>query len=108
MTDSENEIKYDAQNKPAVSNLLTIYGLFSGKSLAVLEKEYVNKNYSIFKNDLAEVITNILSPIQNKYKELSANPDYVKKVLRQGAEKAKIIASQTIKEVRAKIGFLEL
>mgnify|MGYP001594479043 FL=1 len=108
VTDSENEIKYDAQNKPAVSNLLTIYGLFSGKSLAVLEKEYVNKNYSIFKNDLAEVITNILSPIQNKYKELSANPDYVKKVLRQGAEKAKIIASQTIKEVRAKIGFLEL
>ena len=78
VTDSENEIKYDAQNKPAVSNLLTIYGLFSGKSLAVLEKEYVNKNYSIFKNDLAEVITNILSPIQNKYKELSANPDYVK------------------------------
>ena len=108
VTDSENEIKYDAQNKPAVSNLLTIYGLFSGKSLAVLEKEYVNKNYSIFKNDLAEVITNILSPIQNKYKELSANPDYVKKFSPKGAEKAKIIASQTIKEVRAKIGFLEL
>ena len=91
VTDSENEIKYDAQNKPAVSNLLTIYGLFSGKSLAVLEKEYVNKNYSIFKNDLAEVITNILSPIQNKYKELSANPDYVKKFCAKGAEKAKII-----------------
>ena len=54
------------------------------------------------------MIIESLSPIQKKYQELSANPDYVKKVLREGAEKAKTIASQTIKEVRAKIGFLEL
>ena len=80
----------------------------AGKSIAELEKEYGGKNYSVFKNDLAEIIIKSLSPIQKKYKELSANPDYLKKVLRDGAEKAKTIASQTMREVRSKIGFLEI
>src|SRR3989344_2319398 len=115
VTDSGSEIKYDARNKPAISNLLTIYSLFSGlpagrqgKKIRELEKEYAGKNYSVFKYDLAEIIIEGLSPIQKKYKELSANPDYVKGVLRQGAEKAKKIASQTMAEVRSKIGFLDL
>jgi len=108
VTDSASEIKYDAQNKPAISNLLTIYSLFSRKTIAELEKEYGGKNYSVFKNDLAEIIIEGLSPIQKKYKELSANPDYIKKVLRDGAEKAKAIAAQTMAEVRSKIGFLEI
>jgi len=115
VTDSASEIKYDAQNKPAVSNLLTIYSLFSGlpadrqgKKISEIEKEYMGKNYSVFKYDLAEAIIEGLSPIQKKYKELSANPDYLKKVLRDGAEKAKTIASQTMAEVRSKIGFLEI
>ena len=108
VTDSGSEIKYDMENKPAISNLLLIYSLFSGKKMSELEKEYEGKNYSVFKQNLAEVIIENLSPIRKKYQELSANPDYVKKVLRAGADKAKTIASQTIKEVRAKIGFLEI
>ena len=108
VTDSASEIKYDMENKPAISNLLTIYSLFSRKTITELEKEYDGKNYSVFKNDLAEIIIEGLSPIQKKYKELSANPDYIKKVLRNGAEKAKTIASQTMSEVRSKIGFLEI
>ena len=108
VTDSGSEIKYDARNKPAVSNLLTIYSLFSGKTIAELEKNYAGKNYTVFKKDLAEIIIEGLSPIQKKYEELSANPDYLKKVLRDGAEKAKTIASQTMAEVRSKIGFLEI
>jgi len=108
VTDSGSEIKYDMENKPAVSNLLAIYSLFSGKAIAELEKEYGGKNYAVFKKDLAEIIIESLSPIQKKYKELSANPDYIKKVLRNGAQKAKAIASQTMAEVRSKIGFLEI
>src|SRR3989339_238366 len=108
VTDSASEIKYDMENKPAISNLLTIYSLFSCKAIAELEKEYDGKNYSVFKNDLAEIIIEGLSPIQKKYKELSANPDYIKKVLRNGAKKAETIASQTMAEVRSKIGFLEI
>lgn len=108
MTDSGNEIKYDEQNKPAVSNLLTIYSLFSGKKISELEKDYAGKNYSVFKKDLAEIIVEGLSPVQKKYKEIEADEVYIKKVLRDGAEKAKNIASQTMKEVRQKIGFLEI
>lgn len=108
MTDSGNEIKYDEKNKPAVSNLLTIYSLFSGKKTSELEKEYAEKKYSVFKKDLAEIIVEGLSPIQKKYKEIEADQVYIKKVLREGAEKAKNIASQTMKEVRQKIGFLEI
>ena len=108
VTDSGSEIKYDAENKPAISNLLLIYSLFSKKSISELEKEYTGKNYSVFKHDLAEVVIESLSPIQKKYQELSANPDYVKSILRDGAEKARVLASQTMKEVWAKIGFLEI
>lgn len=108
VTDSGSEIKYDIENKPAISNLLLIYSLFSEKKISELEKEYAGKNYSILKKDLAEIIIEGLSPVQKKYQELSANPDYVKKVLRAGAEKAKTIASKTMSEVRSKIGFLEL
>jgi len=108
VTDSASEVKYDMENKPAISNLLTIYSLFSRKTITELEKEYDGKNYSVFKNDLAEIIIEGLSPIQKKYKELSANPDYIKKVLRDGAKKAETIASQTMAEVRSKIGFLEI
>lgn len=107
VTDSGSEIKYDAENKPALSNLLLIYSLFSSKKISDLEKKYAGKNYSVFKKDLAEVIIEGLSPIQKKYKELSANPDYLKNIMRDGAEKARKIATQTMKEVREKIGFLE-
>ncbi|MEK9161185.1 MAG: tryptophan--tRNA ligase [Patescibacteria group bacterium] len=108
VTDSGSEIKYDTENKPAVSNLLIIYSLFSKKPISEIEKNYAGKNYSVFKKDLAEVIIEGLSPFQKKYKELEANPDYIKKVLREGADKAKKIAVQTMSEVRSKIGFLEL
>ena len=66
VTDSASEIKYDMENKPAISNLLTIYSLFSRKTITELEKEYDGKNYSVFKNDLAEIIIEGLSPIQKK------------------------------------------
>ena len=107
VTDSGNETKYNMENKPAISNLLLIYSLFSGKKINEIEKYYTGKNYYVFKHDLAEVIIEGLSTIQKKYKEISANPDYIKKVLQEGVEKAKNIASQTMKEVRSKIGFLE-
>lgn len=100
ITDSCKEIKYDLKKKPAISNLLTIYNLFSGKPA----KE-VAGGYAEFKKELAEVIIEGLSPLQKKYKELEKNPDYVKEVLAQGNKKAKKIASQTMEAVKTKIGF---
>ncbi|MCK6462561.1 MAG: tryptophan--tRNA ligase [Candidatus Pacebacteria bacterium] len=108
VTDSGSEIKYDEENKPAISNLLTIYSLFSRKPIAELEEEYAGKNYSAFKKDLAEVVITGLSPLQEKYKKLANDPEQVKNILKTGARKAREIAGRTMKEVREKVGFLEV
>ncbi len=105
-TDSGKEVKYDAENKPAISNLLTIYGLFSGKSIEEIEKKHEGKGYAEFKKDLAEVIIEGLAPLRAKYKELEKNPDAVMSILKEGAEKARETATQTMSEVRQKIGFI--
>ncbi|RJQ31014.1 tryptophan--tRNA ligase [Candidatus Parcubacteria bacterium] len=107
VTDSETEIGFDEENKPAISNLLTIYSLFSGRSIAELEKEYEGKNYAVFKKDLAEVAVESLSPFHEKYKELEADPERVKSILRNGAQKAREIAAKTMAEVQEKVGFLD-
>jgi len=106
VTDSGKEIAYDAKNKEGIANLLTIYSLFSGKSVKDLEKEYAGKSYVEFKNDLAEVVINSLAPFQKKIKELKKDQDYVKKVLADGAEKAGNIARETMTEVKKKIGLI--
>lgn len=106
VTDSGNEIKFDEKNKPAISNLLNIYSLFSYKDIKDIEKEYKNKDYSAFKKDLAEVIIAGLKPIQEKYKELENNPSYVKNILEDGKRKAKAVASKKLNEVKQKIGLI--
>ncbi|PIR57933.1 MAG: tryptophan--tRNA ligase [Parcubacteria group bacterium CG10_big_fil_rev_8_21_14_0_10_38_31] len=106
VTDSGSEVKFDEKNKPAISNLLNIYSLFSGNSIKDLEKEYKGKEYSVFKKDLAEVIIKELSPIQKKYKELENNPSYVNKILKDGEKRAKEIASKKLNQVKHNIGFI--
>jgi len=106
ITDSGKEIKFDEKNKPAISNLLTIYHLFSNKSIADIEKKYRGKGYAQFKKDLAELIIKELKPFQEKRKKLEKNPRLVEKILAQGEKKAKKIAESTIKEVKKKIGLL--
>lgn len=105
VTDSGTEIKY-GKDKPAISNLLTIYNEFSGKDIAKIEKEYAGKGYADFKKDLAEIVVNSLKDFREKRKELSANKDYVTEVLRAGKEKAQKQAQKTLKEVKEKIGII--
>ncbi|MBI2676877.1 MAG: tryptophan--tRNA ligase [Candidatus Yanofskybacteria bacterium] len=104
VTDSGKEIKYDEDKKPAISNLLTIYQLLSGRTIEEIEKDYEGKTYADFKNDLAEVVVDFLKPFQKKYSELKNNMDYVDKVLTESEEKARVIASSTLKEIKEKIG----
>ncbi len=104
VTDSGKEIKFDEKNKPAISNLLTICSLLSKKSIKDLEKQYSTKGYAEFKKDLAEVVVGFIGPLQNKIKDLEKDPDYTKKVLREGAEKIAPIAEKTLKRVKEKVG----
>ncbi|MDO8495474.1 MAG: tryptophan--tRNA ligase [bacterium] len=104
VTDSGKEITFDPENKPALSNLLTIYHLLSEKEIKTIEKDYAGKSYSDFKADLAEVVVNFLKPFQDKHRELSNNLDQVEAILKKSEEKARNLAAQTLQEVRKNIG----
>lgn len=106
VTDSGKEIKYDVENKPAISNLLLIFAALSGKAIKEIEKEYQNKNYSDFKNDLAEIIIDYFKPFRKEKNKLAGDAGYLKEVLEAGIEKAQLIAQATIIEVKKKIGLI--
>ncbi len=106
VTDSGEEIKCNKNSKPAISNLLNIYQSFSNKSIKELEKQYKNKRYSEFKNDLAEVIIDGLKSFQEKKQKYISNPKSIRKALNQGQKRAQKIANQTIKEAKQKMGLL--
>ncbi|MFA5730304.1 MAG: tryptophan--tRNA ligase [Candidatus Paceibacterota bacterium] len=103
-TDSGKEIKYDIKNKKGVSNLMTIYSLFSGLSLKDIEKEFKEKGYGDFKKALADLLVEKLEPIRQKRKELENNPEDVYKALEKGAKKAREVAVKKMAEVRKKMG----
>jgi tryptophanyl-tRNA synthetase len=102
VTDSGKEIIYNEEKKPAISNLLTIYSLLSGKSIKQLEKEYQGKGYSDFKKDLAGIVKGFLSKFQGKFNSISDKE--VRTILDNGADKIRPIAEETMKKVREKIG----
>jgi tryptophanyl-tRNA synthetase len=103
-TDSSGEVR-TGPDKPEMTNLLTIYSLFSGRSIPELEAQYAGKGYGVFKSDLAETIVTAVQPIQTRLAELEANPDYALGVLRAGADKARERASAKMKLVRDRVGF---
>ena len=102
-TDSEGSVRFDPENKPGVSNLLTIYSVFSGISIADLEKQYEGQGYGALKKDLVEVVWENLDPIQQRYNEIRNSQELIN-ILRDGAERANAIAEQTMKRVKAQFG----
>ncbi|MEK7503075.1 MAG: tryptophan--tRNA ligase [Patescibacteria group bacterium] len=106
VTDSGKEIKFNPEEKPAVSNLLTIFSLMSGKEIKTLEKEYGGKNYAEFKKDLGNLLIEKLTPIQIAYKKIIKDEKKLLKILADGAKSARAIAQETMKEVKTKIGLL--
>jgi len=104
ITDSGKEVKYNQKNKPAISNLLIIYHLFSGKPMKELEKMYVGKNYADFKKNLAEIVIEHLKPLRKKRGELEKNSNYVRNILEQGRKRAQKIAARTMEEAKKAAG----
>ena len=108
VTDSGNEVKFDAENKPGVSNLLSIYSVFSDKTTAEAERDFEGKGYGDFKQAVGEVVADRLAPIQAEQARLLADKDYLNAVLKSGAEKAYSAARKTLSKVYKKIGFYQL
>ena len=106
VTDSENVVRYDIQNKPGISNLMSIYSGITGKTKEGIEKEFSGKGYGDFKTAVAESVIEELRPLQEKYKELKANPEYLEKIYKEGAERASAIAKKTLENVYKKIGMV--
>ncbi len=106
VTDSENKVRFDPENKPGVSNLMQIYSALTEKSFTEIEKEFENEGYGIFKQAVAEKIVERLKPIQEKYNELLNNREYLEKIYTEGKMKAEKLASETLREVKDKIGIL--
>lgn len=104
VTDSGKDVRFNPEEKPAISNLITIYHLLANKDIKNIEADYVGKSYMDFKNDLAEVVVDFLKPFQEKHNELKKNPGYVEKILKDSEEKARELASATLSEVKKKIG----
>ena len=105
VTDSDTEVRF-SEDKPAISNLLTIYSLCSGVSVADAEKQFEGAGYGVFKDAVADAVIATLEPIQQRHKQLMADKDYLNEVLKQGAERANRIASKMVAKVYRKIGFL--
>jgi tryptophanyl-tRNA synthetase len=103
-TDSGKQIKYSLKGKPGISNLLTIYSLFSEKSIKELEKQFKGKGYSAFKKSLANLLIEKLEPFRRKREEYLARKVYVQETLKLGAKRAANIASTTMAEVNKKVG----
>ncbi len=99
VTDSEGIVKFDKENKPGVSNLLTIYSILGNTTIEELEAKYEGKGYGEFKGDLAEVVVNALKPIQDRYHELIES-DELDRILDEGAERANRTANKMLKKWR--------
>lgn len=107
VTDSDKEVRYDVEQKPAVSNLMTIYGLFTNQKLDAVANHFEGKGYGQFKKELAETVVEGLTPVQTRYQELISSSE-VDEVLRKGAEKASEMSASTLHAVKEKLGFVTM
>jgi tryptophanyl-tRNA synthetase len=106
VTDTGREIVFDPENKPGVSNLLTIYSALTGRSIDDLVLAYAGQGYGDLKKDLAEVVVEVIRPIQERTRVYLEDPAQLDKLLAIGVEKARAVSSATLRRVYDRIGFL--
>ncbi|SFD38656.1 tryptophanyl-tRNA synthetase [Lentibacillus persicus] len=103
VTDSEGIVKFDKENKPGVSNLLTIYASCSGETIETLEAKYEGKGYGEFKADVAKAVVDILKPIQDRYYDL-IDSEKLDDILDNGADKAAYEANKMLRKAKKAMG----
>lgn len=103
VTDSGTEITFD-ETRPAITNLLTIYQLMTGKTAEEAEANFTGKGYGQFKTETAEAVVEFLKPFQERVKNYT--DEDLKEILKTGAEKARAVARETLTDVYAKLGIV--
>ena len=102
-TDSETSVKFDMENKPGISNLINIYVSLSEMSISEVEEKFKDSNYGNFKKEVANLVVDKISKIQDKYNEI-INSEELDKILDCGREKTRKIAKIKYLEVKEKVG----
>ena len=105
VTDSDNKIIFSPE-KPGISNLLTIYSLFSNKSIEDAQVEFEGKGYGDFKIKVGEAVADVLDPIRQEKNRLLADKNYLDNILKIGAERAERLAYRTLNKVYKKVGLV--
>ena len=108
VTDSDTErcVRYAPDEKPGVSNLMSIYSACTGKSMEEIELEFEGKGYGAFKPAVGDAVIETLRPVREESDRLLKDKAYLEQVYRSGAEKASYIANKTLRKVYKKVGFL--
>ena len=105
VTDSGCEVKYDVENKPGISNLLTIYAVLKDISIEEAEKRFEGSRYGDFKKAVADAVIEELEPFKNRYQQILESKEY-EKVLKDGAARAREVADVTLRRVQKAVGLL--
>ena len=105
ITDSGSEVRAGA-DKPGVTNLLDLMAAVTGSEIAELEQRYEGQGYGVFKREVAEAVNGVLRPVRECYAELSSDPGAVTELLRKGADRARGVAVETMRNVRERVGLL--
>ena len=106
VTDSDTAAYFNSETKPGISNLMAIYSAITGLSHEQIENEFAGKGYGEFKLKVAEAVVEELRPIQQKFKELSADKAYIDSIIKKNAETANYLATKTLRKVQKKVGFV--
>ena len=107
VTDSGSEIIYDEIKKPGLSNLISIYHSLSLESINTIEEKYVGKLYSDFKNDLSDLIIELLNPINSEYQKIMDDKNYLFDILKEGSDYARYKSNKTLSKVYRKVGLVK-
>jgi tryptophanyl-tRNA synthetase len=106
VTDTETVIRFDRENKPGVSNLLTILSTLTGKDVPALEAEYEGRMYGALKTDLAEIMVDFVTPFRDRTLEYLDDPETLDQILAKGAEKARAVAAETLAVTYRRMGLV--
>ncbi len=106
VTDTGREIIFDEENKPGISNLITIYSAVTGNNVDEIQNEFAGKGYGDFKGAVADATVEYLRPMRERAQELLKDESELISILNKGADKARVLASKTLKDAYNALGIL--
>jgi tryptophanyl-tRNA synthetase len=106
VTDTGREVVADPENKPGVTNLMTILSAFGNRTMEQIERDFEGRGYGDLKKEVAEAVLDVVVPFQSRVRALLDDPAELDQVLARGAERARVVSSHTLAQVYDRVGFV--